>query len=89
LLGLVALGLLLLCSCMWLFLPVWVDFVPVFIGVFVLLVFGYKVFFHPKKKKKKCLSLMVISLCRFYGIGCVGEELTMFSYTSSSTSYLI
>jgi hypothetical protein len=38
---------------MWLFLPVWVDFVPFFTGVFVLLVvFGYKVFFHPKKKKK-------------------------------------
>jgi hypothetical protein len=73
---------------MWLFLPVWADFVPVFTGVFVLLVFGYKVFFHPKKKKK-CLkfSLMVISLCRLYGIGCVGKELTKFSYTS--TSYLI
>jgi len=73
---------------MWLFLPVWADFVPVFTGVFVLLVFGYKFFFNPKKKKK-CLkfSLMVISLCRLYGIGCVGKELTKFSYTS--TSYLI
>jgi cell division protein FtsN len=30
-----------------------VDFVLVFTGVFVLLVFGYKVFIHAKKKKKK------------------------------------